>query len=72
MPCPQTNDVECRICHQMMGWDEDYVHVSYELAPPIGGPVHAQCAAEYRRHARELLDLLDRGNAMLGLRRGDS
>lgn len=43
MPCPQTNDVECRICHQMMSWDEDYVRVSYELAPPIGGPAHAQC-----------------------------
>lgn len=48
MPCPQTNDVECRICHQMMSWDEDYVRVSCELAPPIGGPAHVQCAERAR------------------------
>lgn len=60
MPCPQTNDVECRICHQMMSWDEDYVHVPYELAPPIGGPAHAQCAeraqAEKERQRRRDAD----------------
>lgn len=53
MPCPQTNDVECRICHQMMSWDEDYVHVSYELAPPIGGPAHAQCAERAQAEKEE-------------------
>lgn len=62
--------ITCAICRRMIGNGEPREVMLLGYFGDTRAIVHATCAADYRRRARELLDLLDRGNAMLGIKSG--
>ena len=57
----------CAICRHAITDDQQYVTM---LLGEQRSTVHTMCATDYRRRARELLQLLDEGNALLGLQPG--